>query len=254
MKVLATYNIKGGVGKTSTAVNLATLAREDGARVLLWDLDPQGAATFLFRIRPKVQGGGKAIVRERRTLADVARATDVPNLDLVPADFRYRHLDLVLDGIGKPTRRLARVIAPLADEYDWVFLDCAPSISLVSEGVFEAAHALLVPMVPSTLSRRTLDQLEAFISEDQEDALAPRCDLFAFFSMVDRRRRLHHEVIETLVAERPLNTATTHIPSASVVERMGSERAPLARFAPHSPAAQAYIELWAEVQARYGPP
>ncbi len=63
MKIFATYNIKGGVGKTATAVNLAYLAARDGYRVLLWDLDPQAAASFLFRIRPRVKGGGKALIR-----------------------------------------------------------------------------------------------------------------------------------------------------------------------------------------------
>ena len=70
MKVVATYNIKGGVGKTSTAVNLAYLAARDGLRTLLWDLDPQGSATYLFRVKPKVKGGGKALVAGKRTLDD----------------------------------------------------------------------------------------------------------------------------------------------------------------------------------------
>ena len=68
MKIYATYNIKGGVGKTSTAVNLAHLAAESGYNVLLWDLDPQGAATYMFRVRPKVKGGGQALVDENRAL------------------------------------------------------------------------------------------------------------------------------------------------------------------------------------------
>ena len=68
MKVVATYNIKGGVGKTSTAVNIAYLAARDGLRTLIWDLDPQGSATYLFRVKPKVKGGGKALVAGRRTL------------------------------------------------------------------------------------------------------------------------------------------------------------------------------------------
>ena len=115
MKVVATYSIKGGVGKTSAAVNLAALAARDGRRTLLWDLDPQGAASFLLRVKPKVKGGGAKLVRGRRDPLDVLKGTDVEGLDLLPADFSYRHLDLVLDKSKQPLRGLGRVLAPLAD-------------------------------------------------------------------------------------------------------------------------------------------
>jgi cellulose biosynthesis protein BcsQ len=134
--VLATYNVKGGVGKTSAAVNLARLAAGGGAPTLLWDLDPQGASTYLFRVRPKVKGGGKALVRGRTDVDTLIKGTDHDGLDLLPADFSYRHMDLALDGAKRPTARLARVLAPLADEYEYTFLDCPPSVSLVSESVF----------------------------------------------------------------------------------------------------------------------
>ena len=96
MQALATYSVKGGVGKTTTAVNLAFEAGRTGVRVLVWDLDPQGAATFYFRIRPKVKGGGNALVSGKRTLDDGIKGTDYDRLDLMPADFSYRNLDLDL--------------------------------------------------------------------------------------------------------------------------------------------------------------
>ena len=113
MKILATYNIKGGVGKTATAVNLAHLAAKAGHRVLLWDLDPQAAATFTFRIRPRVKGGGKALIQGTRSLDAAIKGTDFDGLDLLPADFTYRNLDLLLDSARKPERKLARLMAPL---------------------------------------------------------------------------------------------------------------------------------------------
>ena len=131
--VLASYNIKGGVGKTSAAVNLAYLAAREGATTLLWDLDPQGASTYLLRIKPRIKGGGRRLVRGKTEADERIKGTDYERLDLLPADFSYRHMDLDLDATRDPTRRLARVIAPLSDEYDYVFLDCPPSISLVSE-------------------------------------------------------------------------------------------------------------------------
>ena len=123
------YSIKGGVGKTAAAVNLAYLAARDGEPSLLWDLDPQGAATFLLRVRPKVKGGARAIVRRKRPVDSSIKSTDFANFDLVPADLSYRHLDLALDRTKKPTEQLADILRPLADEYSYVFLDCAPSMS-----------------------------------------------------------------------------------------------------------------------------
>lgn len=243
MKVLATYSIKGGVGKTSAAVNLGALAAADGLRTLLWDLDPQGAASYLLRIKAKVKGGGRKLVEGRSDVAALIRGTDIEGLDLLPADFSYRHLDLVLDEAKKPTRRLAKVLAPLADEYDLAILDCAPSISLVSESVFEAADALLVPLIPSTLSVRTLEQLMSFLATADR---APA--VLAFFSMVDGRKRLHREIIESLT-RTVAGVAATPIPSASAVELMGVTRMPLVVSAPRSRAALAYAALWEEARA-----
>jgi chromosome partitioning protein len=240
-EVLATYNIKGGVGKTSAAINLAYLAAREGHPTLLWDLDPQGASTYLFRVKPKVRGGGRKLVRLKSDVEKLIKGTDHPGLDLLPADFSYRHMDLALDSFKRPTRRLARVLDPLRDEYEYVFLDCPPSISLVSESVFEAADALLVPVVPATLSSRTLDQLTALVDG------GPR--VLAFFSMVDGRKRLHREVMERLRAERS-HVLQAAIPASAEIERMGLERDPIAAFAPRGRAALAYQALWDDVRAR----
>jgi chromosome partitioning protein len=246
VKTLATYNIKGGVGKTASAVNLAWLAARGGRRTLLWDLDPQGAASYLLRVRPRVKGGGKALVRGKRTLDQAAKPTEFDNLDLVPADLTYRHLDLVLDASKKSTQRIARLLDPLEDDYDVAVLDCPPGISLASENVLHAADVLLVPLIPTTLSVRTLDQLTGFVAELE---LPPA--LFPFFTMVDGRKRLHREVVEQLRAGRR-DLAGTVIPALSVVEQMSVHRAPLPVFAPRSPVTRRYEELWAELRARAG--
>jgi cellulose biosynthesis protein BcsQ len=246
--VIASYNIKGGVGKTSAAVNLACIAAAEGARVLLWDLDPQGAATFLLRVKPKIKGGGSKLVRGKSDPATLIKGSDYERLDLLPADFSYRNMDLALDGMKRPTRRLARVIAPLASDYDYVVLDCPPAISLASESIFGAADVLLVPLIASPLSLRTFEQLRRFVDDEVDDG--PR--ILAFFSMTDGRKRLHRELVaQTRAAfDGVLQTA---IPNASDVEKMAVHRTPVADFAPRGRAAQAYAELWAELRERLDP-
>ena len=242
---VALYNIKGGVGKTSAAVNLAWTAAEEGARVLLWDLDPQGAASYLLRIRPKVRGGGAKLVRGKSDPAALLKGSDHPRLDLLPADFSYRNMDLALDATKRPTEGLARVLAPLAEQYDYVFLDCAPAISLASESVFAAADVLLVPLIPTPLSLRTYDQLRGFVAEQVPK---PRPRILAFLSMADGRKRLHRDVAAQLADDDGVLAAA--IPAASEVERMGLQRRALAQCAPHGRAALAYGALWTELRDR----
>jgi chromosome partitioning protein len=243
LKVFASYNIKGGVGKTSTAVNLAHLSAQEGRRTLLWDLDPQGAATYIFRVRPRVKGGGHALVTGKRPLEDAIRSTDFGDLDLLPADFSYRNMDLELDDAKKRTRRLRQLVGSIPDVYDVVVLDCPPSISLMSENVLHAADTLLVPLIPATLSLRTFDQLTSFVAETDK----PRPELVAFFSMVDRRKRLHRDVIDSIPRDGA-RVASTEIPALSIIEQMAERRSPVTAFAPTSRAAQCYQQLWSEVR------
>jgi cellulose biosynthesis protein BcsQ len=257
VKILALYNIKGGVGKTAGAVNLSYYAALAGYRTLVWDLDPQGAATFYFRIRPKVKGGGKKLLAKKNRLQKAIRASDFEGLDVVPADFSYRHLDLLLDAAEEPEKRFARLLATLADEYDLVFLDCAPSISRTSESVFAASDVLLIPTIPTPLSIRALEQIDGYLFRKGPEGLCAR----PFLSMVDRRKKLHRRG-EELLAESGVELRRTgafldaQIPYSSHVEQMGIQRAPLPSFAYHSRASRAYLDLWREIETllRLGTP
>jgi chromosome partitioning protein len=249
MAVLATYNVKGGVGKTATVVNLAhrsaLTAQESGARTLVFDLDPQGAASYYFRAAPKVRQRGKSLVRGKVDVRVAITPTDFPGIDLIPSDFSFRNLDVVLDAAKDPGRSLQRVVRPLTKRYTHVFLDCPPSISRLSENVFNAADALLVPIIPTTLSLRALDQLAAFLAKRKERSPL----VLPFFSMVDRRKRLHRELIEDLSMAHP-DILRSAVPSSASVERMGAYQSPVAAFDRRSTAVTAYAGLWDEVLAR----
>ena len=247
MRVLSTYNIKGGVGKTASAVNLAYLAAQSGLRTLLWDLDPQGAASFYMRVKPKLKGGATKLIRGEVDLDKRIKETEFERLHLLPADFSYRHLDLELDRGKRPVKQFGKIIKPLEKEYDLLLIDCAPGISLVSESVFRAAHLLLVPTIPTTLSLRTLLQ----ILKSMEGTKTKRLGVYPFFCMVDRRRSLHRATAD-LAREIPVPFLHTEIPYSSLIEQMGVRRKPVHTFARNSRPAQAYESLWFEIQDWFG--
>ena len=248
MKVIAIYNIKGGVGKTATAVNLSYLASLDGASTLVWDLDPQGAASYYFRIKAKVKGGGQKLVEGKLGLEHAIKGTDYEGLDLLPADFSYRDMDFFVEVTKKPERRINRLLKPLSGEYDYVFLDCPPSISSASESVFDAADVLLVPTIPTTLSLRTYKQIKKFFKQEHYDSIK----ILPFFAMVDVRKQMHRLIVEYPPSFMP-DVLDSYIPYASEVERMGIKCAPLGDFAANSRAAICYKSMWDEIKSSFYP-
>ncbi len=243
MRILSTYNIKGGVGKTATAVNLAYLAAREGFKTLLWDLDPQGAASFYFGVKTKIKGGAEYLVKKKHGLEHVVVKTKFGGVDVVPADFSYRNMDIELCDKKKPVRQLMRMLRPLSQAYNLLFIDCPPNITLVSENVFFASDALLVPVIPTPLSLRTHEQLLRHFRKTPVNDLK----LLPFFSMVDRRRSLHRQLVESVPLRFP-GFMKTEIPYASQVEQMGVHCAPLPHYAARSYPAKAYEHLWDEIK------
>ena len=249
MKIIAVTNIKGGVGKTTTAVNLAYLCATSGQPTALWDLDPQGAATYILRGEPTERVSARKLATGKRELPEVVLPTPYARLDLIPADFSYRHFDVHLSQRKRPTERLLKMSRPLSAAYGALFLDCPPGISLLSENVLRAADVVIVPLLPSPLSLRMLKQLRDFIAAEGWSDLV----LVPFFSMVDRRKSLHREIIESTRSQFP-SILTTEIPHWSDIERMSVRRAPLPAYAPRNEGAQAYAALWSEISQRMSEP
>lgn len=247
MKIVACYNIKGGVGKTATTVNLGYQSALAGARTLIWDFDPQAACSYYLRVKPRGKGGAKTLIQGKIGLEYRIKATDYPNLDLLPADPGFRNLDLLLNEEKKPLRRLAKLLSVLRPDYEVVFLDCPPALSPTTEAIFSAADAALIPLVPTTLSLRALAQILQF----REAHGFVDMQLIPFFSMVDRRKKLHREIIATLPQRQP-SIPPIEIPYCSEVERMGIEREPVGAYVRHSRAGLAYRMLWDTVAKRLG--
>lgn len=242
MKVVACYSIKGGVGKTASAVNLAHAAAKAGLRTLLIDLDPQGASSFYFRVQPSAKKWAARFFDAYEDLVGNIKASDYDKLDILPAHLGFRNADTQLAGFPKRERRMKRILKGFKDEYDLVVLDCPPSIGYLAEAVFVAADIVLVPVIPTTLSERTFEQLLAFFADGDYrlDRIVP------FFSMVQAQKSLHQSTMAAMRARHPAFLATT-IAHSSDIEKMGEYKAPVDAFARGKPAGQAYRALWDEL-------
>ncbi len=243
MSIIALYHIKGGVGKTAAAVNLAYLASRDGHSTLLFDLDPQGSASFYFRIRPAQKFKAKKMLTGGKKITGHLRGTDFDHLDALPSHISYRNLDIVLDSMKRSKRRLREILAPLEEEYRYIFLDSPPNITIVSENIFHAADIVLVPVIPTTLSILAWDKLLDFFKAKNLN----RRKICAFFSMVESRKKMHKDTLEQKQGDKRF--LKTVIPYSAVVEKMGIRREPLPRFGHGSRAALAYENLWREIKA-----
>ena len=242
MVTIALYNLKGGVGKTASCVNFAYLAAQDGYKTLLWDIDPQGSASFYYQSKPKHKGGIKKRIEKDADLEDAIMATDYENLDIIPADLSAKSFDVILEEMKSSKKRLKNILQPLNKLYDFVFIDCPPGFSVLSENIFNAADIVLMPVIPTTLSVRTYNMVKDYFKEKNIDLLKMMC----FFTMADLRKNMHNEIMETLYKDKKF--FENYIPYLSDVEKMGIHKAPVETYAKGSYAAQCYRDLWAEIK------
>lgn len=242
MFVASLYNLKGGVGKTASCVNFAYMAARDGYKILLWDLDPQGAASFYYKAEPRERAAARKLIEHSIDIEEVILSTEYEHLDIIPADRSARKLDLLLEEHKSSKKQLRSLLKGIESQYDFVFIDCSPGFSTLADSVFFTSDAVLMPVIPTTLSVRTYEIVKSYF-EEKGDILDK---LMCFFTMVDIRKNMHKEVMNELYKDKRF--FEYYIPSLSDIERMGVRNAPVEAFAPSSYAATCYRALWGEIK------
>ncbi len=245
MKVYAIYNIKGGVGKTTSTVNLAYASAAEGVRTLLWDLDPQGATSYYLCHKVGIPGGVKSLMGRKIPVTDMTRPSGYPNLDLFPADASYRYFEHYFIEANKPEGCLKKLVKPFRDRYERLFLDCPPGLSLLSENILRVTDVLLIPLIPTPLSLRSYNRLVRQLTKNKKG----RMRVVPFFNMVNGNNAIHRIVAKNVCDKHPIFAKQT-IPHSNIIEAMGVKRSPLAIYAPDSEENRAMLALWREIVKR----
>ena len=254
-ETIACANQKGGVGKTTTVVNLGTYLGLSGERVLIIDLDPQGNATSGFGFdRTQFSTSIYDAVVDQLDLAAMAVATKVPNVTLIPSSIALAGAELELAPFEQRERRLAKVLRQASGEYDYVLLDCPPSLGLLTVNALTAADSVLVPIQCEYYALEGLTQLIATVHLVR-DHLNPDLEIKGVvLTMYDARTNLSADVAAEV--RRHLDGAVfdTIVPRSVRLSEAPSHGLPIEHYRPDSPGATAYRRLAAELRVRDGRP
>ncbi len=247
---IACANQKGGVGKTTTVVNLAAYLALAGKRILLIDLDPQGNATSGLGIdRANVGRSVYEAFVDGTPLAELTLATAIEGLTLVPAAIGLAGAEVELAPLPQRERRLARLVGDVADAYDFVFFDCPPSLGLLTVNALTAADAVLVPLQCEYYALEGLTQLIATLNLVR-DHLNPRLEVLGIvLTMYDARTNLSADVAAEVRRHFGARVFETVVPRSVRLSEAPSFGLPICLYRPDSSGALAYRALAGELLA-----
>ena len=250
-KIIAIANQKGGVGKTTTSVNLTAILADMGQRVLAVDLDPQGNTTSGLGMTVEDKSVYEAVMG-RIGLKEAVQHTDVPGLDLVGADIRLAGAELELVSVDKREFRLKTALAAVQKDYDFIFIDCPPSLSLLTLNALTAADRVLVPIQCEYYALEGVSSLMNTISRVKK-TFNPRIDLEGVvLTMLDGRTNLGLQVVAEVKKHFKKKTFATTIPRSIRLGEAPSHGEPIHVYDPRSAGAVAYRALAAELLERNG--
>jgi chromosome partitioning protein len=249
-RIIAIANQKGGVGKTTTTVNLGAELAALGRRVLLIDLDPQAAATYSLGIDPEELDLTlyNVMVRREGSITEIIYKTPVERMHLVPSNLDLAAAELDLFRNYTRERVLRDALAPIVDEYDYILIDCPPSLTLLTVNAFVAATEVLIPLQTHLLSLRGVHRLLSTVNEVAQ--LNPDIKILGILpTMYDSRSNLNKEILANIGQVYSGRVFKSVIRYGVVAAEAPGQGVPIRLYARNSPVARCYQELAAEIVA-----
>ena len=247
-RIIALVNQKGGVGKSTTAVNLGAALAVQGRKVLVVDCDPQGNTTTGFGIEKHgLTRDVYNVLMQEVAIDDVLQRTEIDTLSLIPATINLAGAEIELVSALSRETRLRQAVVPIASRYDFVLIDCPPSLGLLTINALTAAEEIIIPVQAEYYALEGLSQLTAVVRRVRE-ALNPTLHVSGVLvTMFDGRTRLAVEVLDELEKFFPEQMFKTQIPRNVRLSEAPSFGKPVILFDVKSRGAQAYLALAREL-------